>query len=115
MKQNVNQEVAYDVSSGDKDFDDFVFEGVHDIILQFFYTALNKADHKIRLQESLDGVNFINSKDSSGALVEITIDNSLTNDILRYTLEFNTKFARFQFIEGTAGTGTIDKLIIMTE
>lgn len=114
MKTNKIQTVAYDVSGGDSSFDTLPFEGVNFLEVQFFYTSLNKADHKIRLQESVDGINFHDSKDSSGNTIEIIIDNSLTNDILK-SYDFNTKFFRFQFIEGTSGTGTLDKLIIMME
>lgn len=115
MKTNIAQTPAYDVSGGDENFENFVYEGNGDIICQFYFTSLNKADHKIRLQESLDNVNFIDTKDSSGNVVEMIINNSLTNDILRYTEEFNSNFARFQFIEGTAGTGIIDKLKILMQ
>lgn len=114
MKTTTVQTPEYDVSGGDKNFDSLTFEGSNFMGVQFYYTSLNQTNHKLRLQESLDGVNFLNSMDSSGNNIEITIDNSIATDILKAS-DFNTKYFRFQFIEGTAGTGTFDKLIIVTE
>ncbi len=104
----------YDVSGGDTFFESFPFEGKEFIAIQLFYTSISQADATIRLQESIDGVNFIDSKDSSGSNIELTIDNSLTSDILK-AFDFNTANIRFRYIEGTAATGTIDKLKIMFE
>ena len=105
---------AYDVSGGDEDFEVITFQGMKSLIVQFYYTSLNQTDHKLRIQESLDGVNFLDSKDSSGSVIEITIDNSLSTDILK-VYEFNTAYIKPQFIEGTAGTGTIDELKFLME
>lgn len=105
---------AYDVSGGDHAFESDTFNGEYIIGVQYFYTSLNQADHKIRLQESFDGVNYVDSVDSSGSTIEMTIDNSLSVDILK-AYDFSTRFYRFKFIEGTTGTGTIDTLKIFTE
>jgi len=115
MKTSETQIVNYSVAGGDTNFDSFVYTGQRDIVVQLFYTSLNQADHKLRLQKSLDGVNFLDAKDGSGTTIEITINNAISTDILEAINSFNTKFARFQFIEGTAGTGTIDKLLILME
>ena len=114
MKNYKTQEVSYDVSGGDKTWDSFPFEGSSFIGVQFFYTSLNQADHTLRLQESIDGVNFVDALDTSGSVIEMTIDNSLSSDILK-SYNYNTAYVRFQFIEGTTGTGTIDKLMIVIE
>jgi len=114
MKTYNEQAVNYDVSGGDANFDSLVFEGNNFLAVQFFYTSLNQADHKIKLQESIDKINYVDSLDSSGSAIEMTINNALANDILK-VYNYNTVSYRFQFIEGTAGTGTIDKLIIVTE
>lgn len=114
MKTYKTQIVAYDVSGGNEDFDSLVFEGREFLAVQLYYTSLNQSNHKLRLQESLDGVNFLDSLDSSGTTIEITIDNSILTDILKVN-DFNTKYYRFQFIKGTTGTGTLDKLIIVME
>ena len=114
MKNYKNQIVAYDVSGGDSNFDSIPFDGKTFLAVQLFYTSLNQADHTLKLQESLDGVNFIDALDTSGTAIELTIDNSLTTDILK-VYDYNTAHIRFQFIEGTTGTGTIDKLMILSE
>lgn len=114
MKTYKTIELNYDVSGGDESFDSVEFTGSKDLIVQFYYTSLNQADHKIRLQESLDGINFLDSLDTSGNVIEITIDNSISTDILKIR-DFNTAHFRLQFVEGTAGTGTIDSLKIMME
>jgi hypothetical protein len=107
-------EPNYDVSGGDTSFESIEFAGIKYLIIQFYYTSLNQIDHKIRLQESLDGKNFVNSLDSCGSNIEITINNAISTDILR-VIDFNTAYFRLQFIEGTSGTGTIDLLKIMME
>lgn len=114
MKSYKTLSTAYDVSGGDENFETLSFLGINFLAVQFFYTSLNQADHKLRLQESIDGVNFLDSVDSGGSAIEITIDNALSTDILKI-FDFNTVFYRFQFIEGTSGTGTLDKLMIVTE
>ena len=114
MKNYKTLTPAYDVSGGDSNFESLPFLGSNFLEVQFFYTSLNQTDHKIKLQESVDKVNFVDSIDSSGSPIEITIDNSLSFDILKIN-DFNTAYFRFQFIEGTSGTGTIDKLMIMSE
>ena len=114
MKEIKEYTIDYDVSGGDENFEAIPFTGDKDLALQFFYTSLDEADHKIRLQESLNGVNFLDSVDSSGSTIEIIIDNTLDNDILKVS-DFNTGFIRFQFIEGTTGTGTIDSFKILME
>ena len=114
MKNYKTLTTAYDVSGGDKNFDNVVFEGTNNLNIQFFFTSLNKADHKLRLQESVDGVNFVDSLDADDNIIEMVIDNTLTNDILD-VIEFNTAHFRLQFIEGTAGTGTIDFIKILME
>lgn len=114
MKNYKTLTPAYDVSGGDKDFDSIAFEGKEFLEVQFFFSDLDESDHKLRLQESLDGNNFVDSKDSDGNTIEIVIDNALEFDILK-VLSFNTVHFRFQFIKGTTGTGTIDKLKIMME
>ena len=114
MKNYETLTPAYDVSGGDENFTKVPFLGEKDLSIQFFYTSLDEADHKLRLQESLDGVNFLDSKDSAGNTIEMVIDNSLSVDILKVN-DFNTAYIRPQFIEGTAGTGTFDKLLIMME
>ncbi len=114
MKNYTTLIPAYDVSGGDENFESIPFLGEKDLSIQFFYTSLNQADHKLRLQESQDGINFLDSKDSAGNTIEMTIDNSLSVDILK-VYDFNTVYIQLQFIEGTSGTGTIDKLLIMME
>ena len=114
MKTYKTQEVSYDVSGGDSAFDSFAYQGIDYLAVQLFYTSLSQADGKLRLQESIDGVNFVDAEDSSGNAIEITINNALTNDILSVK-SFNAAFIRFKFIEGTAGTGTIDTLRIVME
>lgn len=114
MKAKTIQTPAYDVSGGNTNFDIVPFEGNSFIAVQFYYTSLNQANHKLRLQESIDGVNFLDSLDSSGNNIEITIDNSIATDILK-AFDFNTSYIRFQFVEGTTGTGTFDKLNIVME
>jgi hypothetical protein len=114
MKTNITQELNYDVSGGDTVFDSVEMNGQTYISFQIYYTSLDQADHKIKIQESLDGVNFIDSVDSSSNIIEITLDNTITNDILKI-VHFNTNYFRAAFVEGTAGTGTVDKIKIMTE
>ena len=114
MKNYTTLTPAYDVSGGDKNFEKVPFLGNKDLSVQFFYTSLDESDHKLRLQESLDGVNFLDSKDTAGNTIEMVIDNSLSTDILKVQ-DFNTVYFSLQFIEGTAGTGTFDKILIMTE
>lgn len=114
MKTHKILEPNYDVSGGDKNFDSLVFDGENFLGVQFFYTSLNQSDHKFRLRESIDGVNFLDSKDSSGSTIEMTIDNSITSDVLK-VYNFNTAYIELSFIEGTSGTGTIDKIKIITE
>jgi hypothetical protein len=105
---------AYDVSGGDTNFDTIAFEGNNFLGVQIYYTSLNQADHKIKLRESLDGVDFLDSEDSSGNAIEITLNNAVTSDIMK-VYNFNTTYVGFSFVEGTTGTGTIDKLKIITE
>ena len=104
----------YDVSGGDYEFESFTFEGKSFFGVQIFYSSLNQADHKIRLQESIDGINFIDSKDDAGNYIEITLDNTIPSDILKI-YNFNSGFVRPKFIEGTAGTGTIDTIKMLFE
>ena len=114
MKNYKIQDIDYDVSGGDSNFESLVFEGENFLGVQIYYTSLSQAHHKIKLQESLDGVSFLDSLDSSGNTIEITLNNSLANDIMK-VYNFNTGYVRFSFVEGTSGTGTIDKLKIITE
>lgn len=114
MKNYIKQEPAYDVSGGDKNFDSFEFKGDKAIICQLHQSSLNQTDHKLRLQTSLDNVNFNDALDESGNQIEITISNSLATSAL-FKYDFTAKYCRFQFVEGTTGTGTIDELDIMTE
>jgi len=114
MKTQIILEPNYDVSGGDTFFEGQVFSGTKFLEVQLFYSSLSQADSKLRLQECLDGVNYIDSVDSSNSPIEITIDNTLTTDIVKVN-EYNTAKFRFRFVEGTAGTGTIDKLMILME
>lgn len=114
MKHYVNQTPAYDVSGGSTNFDKVSFLGSRFLSVQIFYTSISVSDAKIRLQESLDGVNFVDSKDESGNTIEMVLNNALTNDIL-CVVDFNTAFFRLQYIEGTAATGSIDSLKMMFE
>ena len=105
---------AYDVSGGDTNFETVPFEGDNFIGVQIYYTSLNQADHKIKLRESLDGVNFLDSEDADGNTIEMTINNAIASDILK-VYNFNTGYIGLSFVEGTTGTGTIDKIKIITE
>ena len=116
MKTYINQEINYDVSGVEATFDSIVCSANEgDISIQFYHSDLNKADHKLVLQESSDNVNFVDSKDQSGSTVEIVIDNTLSNDILRVAKSFNVPYARLKFVEGTTGTGKINNFKIMME
>ena len=78
------------------------------------FASLNQNDHKIRIQESLDGANYTDSKDNQGNFLEITLDSSLTGDIIKVD-DFNADYIRARFIEGTTGTGTISTLNYLME
>lgn len=112
MKNTKILNTDYDVSGGDKNFETIVNEGKDTLLVQYFVKSLSQIDNKLRLQISLDGVNFVDYVDNSGTTAEITLDE--TSDILKID-NFNTSFFRFQFVEGTAGTGTLEKLIILTQ
>lgn len=114
MKNYKTLTPAYDVSGGDENFDLVEFGGENYLAIQFYYSSINQADATLRLQESLDGVNWITSVDSSGNDIEMVIDNSLSTDMLK-AYNFNTAYIRLQYIEGTAATGTFDKIKIMME
>jgi len=114
MKIYNTLEPAYDVSGGDANFDSIPFEGKTFIGVQFFYTSISQADATFRLQESLDGVNFIDSQDSSGSDIELTINNTISTDILK-AFDFNTGYIRIRYIEGTAATGTVNKIKFLFE
>ena len=114
MKKYNIIEPGYDVSGGDTFFDSFTFEGRDFFAAQIYYTSISQADAVIRLQESLDGVNWLDSKDSAGNDIEITINNVISSDILKI-FEFNTGFVRLRYIQGTAATGTIDKIKLLFE
>lgn len=114
MKTNIEQAINYDVSGGDAEFEGVVSSGKDYISFQIFYSNLNQADHTIRIQECLDGVNYVDSVDAAGDYIEIVLDNTLTNDIIKI-VNFNTNNFRCRFIEGTSGTGTIDRIKVMTE
>ncbi len=114
MKTYEKQNPAYDVSGGDTNFEKVQFSGVNFLGIQLFYTSLNQVDHKIRLQESIDGNNFVDSLDGNGNTIEMVIDNTLITDILNVA-GFNTAFYRLQFIEGTTGTGIIDNIKYLME
>jgi hypothetical protein len=104
----------YDVAGGDTFFESFPFEGKEFIAAQFFYSSISQADAVFRLQESIDGVNYLDSKDNSGSDIEITLNNAIPSDIIK-AFDFNTGYVRFRYIEGTAATGTIDKIKLMFE
>lgn len=114
MKNFATITPAYDVSGGDTNFETIPFEGTNFLGVQIYYTSLNQSDHKIKLRESIDGVNFLDSEDSSGNAIEMVINNAVTSDILK-VYNFNAGYVGFSFVEGTTGTGTIDKLKIITE
>lgn len=114
MKTNIEQAINYDVSGGDAEFDSTLSHGRDYVSFQIFYSNLNQADHKTRIMESLNGVDFIDSVDAGGNAIEIILDNSRTSDILKI-VNFNTNYFKVRFIEGTPGTGTIDNIKIMTE
>ncbi len=114
MKSYKTLTPAYDVSGGDENFEGIAFNGENHLVAQFYYTTINQVDAKFRLQESLDNVNFLDSLDSAGNTIEMTIDNSISTDILKVS-DFTSAYIRFQYIEGTAATGTFDKIKIMME
>ena len=114
IKTKKRQEVNYDVSGGSVDFEKMVFEGSEFLGVQINYTSLNQSDSKIRLQESIDGLNFVDSIDGSGSLIEITLNNTINSDIINVS-NFNTLFFRLKFIQGTTTAGTIDSFHILTQ
>lgn len=105
---------VYSVAGGDTNFEGLRFEGTNFLEVQIFFASLNKDDHKIRIQESTDGSDYVDSKDSAGNFLEITLLSSLTSDIIKVD-DFNADYIRARFIEGTTGTGTITKINFLME
>jgi hypothetical protein len=103
---------GYSVAGGDTVFEGLKFTGTDFILIQVYHTTLNKTDHKIRLQESTDGVGYEDSEDENGNNIEMTLDQA-TTAMMKFT-NFNTNYYRVRFIEGTTGTGTISKINFIT-
>lgn len=115
MKVRKSISPAYSVTGGDKIFEGLPFEGSSFLELQIFYTGFNKEDNKIRLQESLDnGNNYVDSKDSEGNFIEITLASANVSDVIKVN-SFNGDWIRARFIEGTTGVGTISKINFIME
>ncbi len=114
MKTKKTISPTYSVAGGDTVFEGLRFKGNNFLELQIIYTTLNQGDHKIRIQESTNGENYTDSKDSQGNLLEITLSTSVLNDIIKVD-NFNADYIRARFIEGTTGTGTISTLNFLME
>lgn len=114
MKTTKTISPAYSVAGGDTVFEGFKFSGDNFLELQITFASLDETDHKIRIQESADGVNYTDSKDSSGNYIDIVLLSTLVSDIIKVN-DFNAYYVRARFIEGTTGTGTISTLKFIME
>ncbi len=114
MKTTKTIPTAYSVAGGDTNFEGLRFKGINFLEVQIIFASLNQSDHKIRIQESTDGVEYTDSKDANGDFLEITLSGSLTNDIIKVD-DFNADYIRARFIEGTTGTGTITQINFLME
>ena len=83
MKTTKTISPAYAVAGGDTVFEGFKFIGDNFLELQITFASLNKDDHKIRIQESADGINYTDSKDGSGNYLDIVLLSSLVSDIIK--------------------------------
>lgn len=100
---------AYSVAGGSTNFSAVQYDGNGFLGIQIFYTGFNKNDNKIRLQESIDGDQYVDSVDENGNNIEVTLSSSVTTDMINVS-NFNADFIRVRFIEGTAGVGTISSI-----
>ena len=105
---------AYSVAGGDKNFETIAYKGSNFLGVQIFYTSFSKGDNKIRLQESIDGAQYVDSKDANGNYIEIILATANASDMIKVD-DFHAEYVRARFIEGTSGTGTISKINFLME
>lgn len=115
MRTYPEQKTNYDVTGGTTEFGRLPHEGEGIMLeLQIFYTDLSQNDNKIVLQDSLDGINWHDAEDSSGTVMDVILLKAAKTAMLRI-VGFSSKYIRAKFLEGTTGTGTIDKIMYMMQ
>lgn len=104
----------YDLSGGAKSFDKIAVPQGENVTIQVTYSDVDQADMKLKVEQSLDGLNFDDISDANGDPLEITVDN--TNASLTLSaVDLNTSWVRLTISDiGTVSTGTIDSINYLT-
>lgn len=113
-KNYKTQNLNYDIAGGSTEFEAFPFTGDNALIMQIFHTGLATSDHVITLQHSLDEINYADAKDSTGAVIDVTINKGVATATLS-AYGWTGRSIRAKLTVGTPGLGTITKIEYMMQ